>query len=56
MQDRFHSKKPTFNSYEAFLARLQDKFETWSKRFGLPDIKTLAERYGQPIDSGVIIV
>lgn len=61
--DRFHSKKPTFNSYEAFLARLQEdmpkqatKFEVWSKRFGLPDLKALAEKYGQPIDGGVVIV
>lgn len=61
--DRFHSKKPTFNSYEAFLVRLQEgmpeqvaKFEAWSKRFGLPDIKAFAERYGQPIDGGVVIV
>jgi uncharacterized protein len=54
--DRFHSKKPTFNAYDNFLARLKEdlpqqavKFEEWSKRFGLPDIKTLAKKYQQPI-------
>ena len=54
--DRFHSKKPTFNAYDTFLARLKEgmpeqaaKFEEWSKRFGLPDIEALAKKYQQPI-------
>lgn len=54
--DRFHSKHPTFNAYDTFLARLKqnlplqgEKFEAWSKRFGLPDIPAMAKQYGQPI-------
>lgn len=54
--DRFHSKKPTFNAYNAFLAGLRKdlplqaaKFESWSERFGLPDIEALAQKYQQPI-------
>ena len=54
--DRFHSKKPTFNAYDSFLARLKKglpeqatKFEAWSRRFGIPDINALADKYHQPI-------
>jgi uncharacterized protein len=54
--DRFHSKHPTFNGYETFLARLREdmplqaaKFEAWSQRFGVPDVPALAKKYGQPI-------
>ncbi len=54
--DRFHSKHPTFNSYDTFLNNLKrelplqaKKFELWSKRFGLPDIDTMAKKYNQPI-------
>ena len=54
--DRFHSKHPTFNDYDTFLAKLKEslpqqaaKFEAWSKRFGMPDVQALAEKYGQPI-------
>lgn len=54
--DRFHSKKPTFNAYDNFLARLKEdlpqqaaKFEEWSKKFGIPDIDALAKKYQQPI-------
>lgn len=54
--DRFHSKHPTFNSYDTFLKQLRsglplqaEKFEKWSKRFGLPDIDTFAKKYQQPI-------
>ena len=54
--DRFHSKKPTFNAYDTFLARLKEnlpqqgaKFEQWSKKFGVPDIEALADKYQQPI-------
>jgi len=61
--DRFHSKKPTFNSYDIFLGRLREgmpdqavKFEAWSKRFGIPDIKALAQKYEHPIDGGIVIV
>lgn len=61
--DRFHSKRPTFNSYDVFLGRLQEsmpkqavKFEAWAKKFGLPDITALAEKYGHPIDGGIVII
>ena len=54
--DRFHSKHPTFNSYDTFLAKLKEslpqqaaKFEAWSKRFGIPDIEALAKKYNQPV-------
>ncbi len=54
--DRFHSKHPTFNSYDSFLTKLSKslplqakKFERWSNRFGLPDIPSLAKKYDQPI-------
>jgi uncharacterized protein len=54
--DRFHSKKPIFNSYDGFLERLKQglplqakKFEDWSHRFGVPDIQSLANKYQQPV-------
>jgi uncharacterized protein len=54
--DRFHSKKPVFNSYDTFLQGLKadlptqaDRFERWSKRFGVPDIQALAVKYRHPI-------
>ncbi len=54
--DRFHSKHPTFNAYDSFLEGLKKslplqatKFEAWSKRFGIPDIDTLAKKYNQPV-------
>lgn len=60
--DRFHSKKPTFNSYGIFLKRLResmpqqaDKFESCSEKFGIPNIDALAEKYRQPIDDGVVV-
>ncbi len=54
--DRFHSKHPTFNDYDTFLDRLKkslpiqaEKFELSSERFGIPDTKSLALKYKQPI-------
>lgn len=54
--DRFHSKHPTFNDYDSFLQGLKDglplqaaKFEALSKRFGVPDIETLAKKYHQVV-------
>ena len=54
--DRFHSKDPMFNSYETLLRRFQEnlpkqaeKFETWSKRFGVPDVPALAQKYNQKV-------
>jgi uncharacterized protein len=54
--DRFHSKDPMFNAYDAFLQRLEDnfpaqaqKFKDWSAEFGIPDIAALAKKYQQPI-------
>ncbi len=56
--DCFHSKKPTFNDFDAFLAGLKqtlphqaEKFEEMSKRFGIPDIAALAKKHNQPIRS-----
>jgi len=54
--DRFHSKGPTFNSYETFLFGLRkdlprqaDKLEVWAKEFGVPDVNELAAKYGHPV-------
>lgn len=54
--DRFHSKHPTFNTYGTFLEKLKSnlplqaaKFEARSKRFGIPDIESLAVKYNQPV-------
>lgn len=54
--DRFHSKHPTFNSYETFLNGLERdlplqaaKLKQAAERFGVPDVAALAKKYGQPI-------
>lgn len=54
--DRFHSKQPKFNSYETFSARMKERFpiqaerfEAWTKRFGIPDVPKLAEKHQHPI-------
>lgn len=54
--DRFHSKQPTFNSYESFLERLEKglpeqarKFKQSSEEFGIPNISDLATKYGHPV-------
>ncbi len=54
--DRFHSKKPVFNSFDSFYKRLSDglpaqarKFKELSEKFGIPDIEALAKKYGHPI-------
>ncbi len=54
--DRFHSKHPTFNAYEPFLARLSlvlpeqaEKLRISAKEFGIPDIKYLSKKYNHPI-------
>jgi len=54
--DRFHSKQPIFNGYENFLERLEAdmpeqaaKFITDAKRFGVPDVAALAQKYNQKI-------
>lgn len=54
--DRFHSKHPTFNAYEPFLARLTkvlplqaEKLKSAAKEFGIPDVEALAQKYGHPI-------
>lgn len=54
--DRFHSKHPTFNSHESFLARLSKdlpkqaaKLQAATVEFGIPDIQALAEKYNHPI-------
>jgi uncharacterized protein len=54
--DRFHSKYPAFNAYDTFLKRLQKdlpiqaaRFAADAKRFGVPDVPALAQKYHQPI-------
>jgi uncharacterized protein len=53
--DRFHSKKPCFNNFDTFLEGLKqdlplqgEKFEQWSRRFGVPDIQAMSNKYNQP--------
>ena len=49
--DRFHSKKPVFNSVaslERYLAKQPiqfQRFQEYQKRFGVPDVTAFAERY-----------
>ena len=54
--DRFHSKKPCFNEAERFAAGLEASlprqaalFRAAQRRFGLPDLPALAQRYGHPV-------
>ena len=54
--DRFHSKQPTFNAYEPFLAKLSkvlpeqaEKLRQSAEEFGVPDIEAMAVKYGHPI-------
>jgi uncharacterized protein len=54
--DRFHSKHPTFNAYEPFLARLSKdlpeqvaKLRKAAAEFGIPDVQVLAQKYGHPV-------
>jgi uncharacterized protein len=54
--DRFHSKRPTFNSYGPFLERLQQelpeqavRLQAAAQEFGLPDVVALAQKHNQPI-------
>lgn len=54
--DKFHSKVPSFNSYESystFITRFgadkKDKFAKLKNEFGLPIIEILSAKYGQPI-------
>ena len=54
--DRFHSKHPTFNAYEPFLERISEGLPEQAKKlresaaeFGIPDITSLAQKYGHPI-------
>lgn len=54
--DKFHSKVPQFNTYEAYLKFTSQfssanaaQFESFSQLFGIPEIENLAIRYGHPI-------
>ncbi len=54
--DRFHSKKPIFNSYSNFLEKLSvglpeqaKKLEESAEEFGVPDIEAFASKFNQPI-------
>jgi uncharacterized protein len=55
--DKFHSKTPKFNSYESYLEHTSrfgeenaKEFKRLANKFGIPDLKPLAERYNQPLD------
>lgn len=55
--DKFHSKTPTFHSFETyrdycsqFGKEYSEKFETLSEEFGKPDLLPLAQKYKQSID------
>ncbi len=54
--DKFHSKKPQFNSYEGyknFISQFGEAqvntFVTLAEKFGTPDIAKLGEKYHHPI-------
>ncbi len=54
--DRFHSKRPIFNAYAPFLEQLSKdlpdqatKLQEAAAEFGIPDIESLAQKYGHPI-------
>ncbi len=54
--DRFHTKKPIFNSYDFLYERfLKDfpgqasKLVAWSEEFGMPDLDKLSKKYKHPI-------
>ncbi len=54
--DRFHSKAPQFNSFEAFSSKLGQimpshvaKFEAMAQKFGKPDLTALSRKYGHPV-------
>lgn len=54
--DRFHSKHPTFNDPDTFLAKLTanlpvqaERYAKYMQRFGRPDIVLLAKKYNHPI-------
>lgn len=54
--DKFHSKTPKFNSYEAYARRVQtfgdghlESFQVLRDEFGLPDLKLLSAEYGHRI-------
>lgn len=54
--DKFHSKHPRFNSYNSYkkkagsFGRSKEKmFELFRKKFGAPELKTLADQYKMPI-------
>ncbi len=54
--DKFHSKKPQFNSFKGYRNFIQqfgqeqvDKFDALAQEFGIPDLEKLASRYTHPI-------
>ena len=54
--DRFHSKRPIFNSYENFHEGMKQNFplqakklEEWSEEFSIPDVEYLAKKYNHPV-------
>lgn len=54
--DKFHSKKPQFNSFERYREFIKQfgeeqvqKFDQLSKEFGIPDLTPFVEKYGHPV-------
>jgi len=54
--DCFHSKKPIFNSFDFYFFNLDKdlplqakNFKIFADKFGIPDVKSLAKKYHQPI-------
>lgn len=54
--DKFHSKKPRFNSFDGYMQTVakfgevkQDAFQKLADEFGVPELTILATAYQQPI-------
>ena len=54
--DKFHSKKPCFNSYASYMKKVSkfgglkaEKFADFAFKFGVPKLEVLAEKYQHPI-------
>ena len=54
--DKFHSKKPRFNTFESYANNLSRfgaekvvRFNEFAETFGVPDLKDLSNKYDHPI-------
>lgn len=55
--DKFHSKKPRFNSYESYLVTTSkfgmdnvNAFKNLAEKFGMPDLAPLSRAYNHPVE------